>query len=189
MNIVGNKVVLRAVEKGDLRRLHRWANDPKMQSIIGNIHFPSSMMFHEKWLESLQNDSLNQRFAIDPIEGAGGILGLSSLMNIDWRNNRAWHGVMLGDVSSRGKGYGYDAVMATMRYVFDEMHLERLDTQMIEYNTKSIDFYCNKLGWKREGIRRRWFFTKGQYWDSILAGMTRQDYAELLERTKYWESE
>jgi len=72
------------------------------------------MGFHKKWFESLQGDDLNQRFAIDTPDL--GCIGLSSLMNIDWRNNRAWHGVMLGDVDTRGKGYGFDAVMATMRY-------------------------------------------------------------------------
>ncbi len=74
-----------------------------------------------------------------------------------------------------------------MRYAFDEMHLERLDSQMIEYNTGSIKFYCDKLGWKHEGIQRRWYYTRGKYWDKVVVGITRQDYFELLERTKYWE--
>jgi RimJ/RimL family protein N-acetyltransferase len=114
-------------------------------------------------------------------------IGLSSLVDINWRNNRAWHGIMLGPVDTRGKGYGFDAVMATMRYAFDEMHLERLDGQMIEYNTRSINFYCAKLGWKEEGRRRNWYYTKGRYWDQVIVGVTRQDYFELLERTHYWE--
>jgi RimJ/RimL family protein N-acetyltransferase len=108
-------------------------------------------------------------------------------MDINWRNNRAWHGVMLGDVDTRGKGYGKDAVMATMRYAFDEMHLERLDGQMIEYNTGSVKFYCDKLGWKKEGVARNWYYTKGRYWDKIIVGVTRQDYAEFIERTRYWD--
>lgn len=186
MNILGKKVILRAIEEEDLPILHEWANDPETQSTIGHIHFPSSMAFHKKWFESIQGDNLNQRFVIEAGEGP---IGLSSLMKIDWRNNRAWHGVMLGCKDTRGKGYGYDAVMATMRYAFDELHLERLDTQMIEYNTVSIKFYCDKLGWKQEGVRRRWYYTKGRYWDRIMAGITRQDYAELLERTNYWETE
>ncbi len=184
MNIKGKKVILRAIEEEDLDLLHKWANDPDLQSIMGTIHFPSSKAFHKKWFESIQGDNLNLRFAID---AGDGIIGMSSLMDINWRNNRAWHGVMIGETNTRGSGFGYDAVMATMRYAFDELHLERLDTQMIEYNTTSINFYCDKLGWKKEGVRRRWYFTKGKYWDRIMAGMTRQDYAELIEETKYWD--
>ena len=187
MNIVGKKVTLRAVERTDLDLLHRWGNDPIIQSQMGGIHFPTSKMFHEKWLEDLQGDHNNQRFAIEPIEEDISIIGLSSLMNIDWRNNRAWHGVMLGDSATHGRGYGHDAVMTTMRYAFEELHLERLDGQMIEYNHRSIKFYCDKLGWKQEGVARNWYYTKGRYWDKIMVGVTRQDYAELLQATNYWD--
>lgn len=186
MNILGKKVTLRAIEREDLDSLHRWGNDPKIQSTMGGIHFPSSKMFHEKWLESIQGDQENQRFAIESLSESTGILGISSLINIDWRNNRAWHGIMLGDVQTHGRGYGRDAVMATMRYAFDELHLKRLDGQMIEYNEGSVRFYCDKLGWKREGLARDWYYTKGRYWDKIIVGVTREDYAALIEATDYW---
>lgn len=184
MNILGNKVILRAIEEDDIPILHRWANDPALQDIIGNIYFPSSLEFHKNWFTNLQKDNLNQRFAIDTKDQ--GIIGISSIMNIDWRNNHAWHGVMLGDKDIRGKGYGQDAVMATMRYAFDEMHLERLDGSIIEYNKISYSFYCEKLGWKKEGIRRNYYFRKGKYWDQIIVGITKADYQELLEKTNYW---
>jgi RimJ/RimL family protein N-acetyltransferase len=184
MNIQGKKIILRAVEETDLLTLHNWANDPQTQDIIGNIHFPSSFEYQKTWFKNLQSDSLNQRFAIESKDQ--GIIGLSSLMHIDWKNNHAWHGIFLGDKDIRGKGYGMDAVMATMRYAFDELHLERLDGSMIEYNNGSIAFYCDKLGWKKEGVRRNYYYRKGRYWDQIVVGITRLDYFELLEKNKYW---
>lgn len=185
MNIKGKKILLRAIEESDLVLLHKWANDPPTQDIIGDIHFPSSMQFQKTWFEKLQTDQLNQRFAIEAPEV--GLIGLSSLMHIDWRNNHAWHGIVLGDVDIRGKGYGIDAVMATMRYAFEELHLERLDGSMIEYNEVSINFYCEKLGWKVEGKRRNYYFRKGRYWDQIVVGITKNDYQDLLKKNKYWE--
>jgi RimJ/RimL family protein N-acetyltransferase len=65
MNIKGKKVILRAIEERDLQLLHRWANDPEIQSIMGNVYFPSSEAFHKRWFERLQDDPLNQRFAIE----------------------------------------------------------------------------------------------------------------------------
>lgn len=185
MNIKGKKIILRAIEESDLILLHRWANDPEVQDTMGTVHFPSSMVFHKKWFDKIQEDSLNQRLAIEAPDI--GLIGISSLINIDWKNNRAWHGIMLGDKDTRGKGYGFDAVMTTMRYAFDEMHLERLDGQMIEYNTRSINFYCNKLGWKKEGVARNWYYSKRRYWNKIMVGITRQDYFDLLEKNKYWD--
>jgi RimJ/RimL family protein N-acetyltransferase len=185
MNIEGKKIILRAIEENDLPLLHKWANDPKTQDIIGNIHFPSSFEYQKKWFSGLQNDSLNQRFAIEAEDT--GLIGISSIMNIDWKNNHAWHGIVLGDVDIRGKGYGIDTVMATMRYAFDELHLERLDGSIIEYNKTSFSFYCDKLGWKVEGTRRNYYYRKGRYWDQIVVGITRKDYEELLQKTNYWD--
>lgn len=185
MNILGKKVTLRAIEEEDLIQLHKWANDPKTQDIIGNIHFPSSFEFQKTWFKNLQSDYLNQRFAVDTVEQ--GIIGISSIMHIDWRNNHAWHGIMLGDKDIRGKGFGIDAVMTTMQYAFDEMHLERLDGSIIEYNQVSYKFYCEKLGWKEEGIRRNYYFRRGRYWDQIIVGITKDDYKELLEKNNYWD--
>ncbi len=185
MNIQGRIVTLRAIEERDLELLHKWANDPFVQDGIGEIHFPSSMDFHESWYRALKSDRLNQRLAVDVPDI--GIVGMSSLVNIDWRNRHAWHGLILGEADNRGKGYGTDAVMATMRYAFEELNLERLDGAMIEYNELSVSTYCGKrLGWKEEGRRRNYFFRKGRYWDQVLVGVTRQDYLNLVNETGYW---
>jgi len=184
MNIIGKSIFLRAIEESDLVTLHKWANDPNTQDIMGGVHFPSSMDFHKLWFEKLKDDVLNQRFAIEAPDV--GIIGISSIINLDWRNNHAWHGVMLGDANIRGKGFGIDAVMATMRYSFDELHLERLDGSIIEYNSLSYSFYCNKLGWKVEGRRRNYYYRKGRYWDQLVVGITKDDYKCLVDETNYW---
>lgn len=187
MNILGKHLTLRAIEEADLACLHQWANDPVTQDSIGELHFPSSMHFHRAWFEGLRQDRLNQRFIVEA-PGAGPI-GLSSIVNIDWRNRHAWHGLVIGDGSHRGKGYGVDAVMATMRFAFEELNLERLDGGMIEYNSQSIGLYCSsKLGWKQEGRKRNFFFRKGRFWDQIVVGVTRDDYLEVAARTRYWET-
>jgi len=185
MIIKGKTITLRAIEEGDLESLHKWANDPITQDGIGELHFPSSMDFHKSWFHNLKTDHLNQRFVVD-VPGVG-VVGISSIMKIDWRNSHAWHGLVLGEDNFRGKGYGIDAIMATMRYAFEELNLERLDGSMIEYNKLSISTYCGKrLGWKKEGVRRNYFFRKGRYWDQVLVGITKKDYLDLIKKTDYW---
>jgi len=185
MNIQGRALTLRAIEEHDLPLLHRWANDPATQDGIGELHFPSSMDFHQHWFAGLKADRLNQRFLVQTPEGQG--IGLSSIVNIDWRNRHAWHGLLIGDASHRGKGYGVDAVMATVRYAFDELGLERLDGAMIEYNQASLAMYCGpRLGWQQEGRRRNYYYRKGRFWDQVVVGVTRQDYARVVAETAYW---
>lgn len=185
MHVKGKQLTLRAIERSDLPTLQAWANDPITQDGIGEIHFPSSLDFHEAWFVGLKSDRFNQRFVVETPEGA--IIGLSSIINIDWRNRHAWHGLVIGDSRHRGKGYGLDAIMATMRYAFEELNLMRLDGSMIEYNTQSIALYCGpKLCWREEGRKKKYFYRKGRFWDQVIVGVTREDYEALVVRTDYW---
>ena len=139
MNFEGKKIILRAIEEEDLTLLHKWSNDPQTQNIMGAIHLPSSIDFHKKWFNNLIEDKLNIRFAIDAPNI--GLIGLSSIMKIDWKNSHAWHGVMLGNVDIRGKGFGYDAVMTTMKYAFDELNFNRLDGPNIYHFYNNTFFF------------------------------------------------
>jgi RimJ/RimL family protein N-acetyltransferase len=184
MNIRGKIVTLRAVEESDLSQLHQWSNDPEIWSLLGGWHFPSSLADTRRWFEGLVGDHLNQRFAIDA-KGFG-LVGTANLVDIDWKNSHAFHGMMLGSSEFKGKGLGIDTVMALMRYAFEELHLERLDGSIIEYNERSLAMYCQKCNWKVEGRQRNWYFRQGRYWDRILVGVTRSDYEALLATSNYW---
>jgi RimJ/RimL family protein N-acetyltransferase len=184
MNIKGNKVTLRAIEPEDLTLLHQWANDPEIQSGLGGWHFPTSIVDQQKWFSELSASSLNQRFSIESEDL--GLIGTANLINIDWKNKNAFHGMLLGKKDIRGKGYGLDTVMAIMRFAFEEMGLERLDGSMIAYNDASVKLYIGKCGWKEEGRQRNWYFRKGRFWDKIMVGITKDDYSNLIENNKYW---
>lgn len=185
MNIQGKKVLLRAIEETDLQLIHQWANDPEIWNLLGGWHFPGSSDYTKSWFEGLKSDKQNQRLAIETPDL--GLIGTANIIDIDWKNRNAFHGMMLGDKNIRGKGYGIDAVMTIMRYAFDELGLERLDGSIIEYNTISYSFYCDKLGWKEEGKRRNYYFRKGRFWDQIIVGITKEDYNQLIKENKYWD--
>lgn len=185
MNILGKSVVLRAIEESDLPSLHKWGCDPALWRLLGGWHLPPSTKSTKSWYERLDTDPLNLRLAICTSEDAS-IVGLTNILDIDWKNKHAFHGMMLGDTATRGKGIGRDTVMAIMRYAFDELGLVRLDGSMIEYNESSLQLYCGKCGWKEEGRQRNWYFREGRFWDRIMVGVTTEDYKELLSFTQYW---
>jgi RimJ/RimL family protein N-acetyltransferase len=182
MLIKGEKVTLKAIEQEDLVELHKWANDPEIQKMLGGWHFPSSMKDTMKWFESLSISSLNQRFSIYTEEL--GLIGTANLVDIDWKNKNAFHGMLLGDKEIRGKGYAVDTVFAIMRYAFEELGLKRLDGSIIEYNEASKKMYLDKCGWKIEGIQRKWYFRDNRFWDKIIVGITKDDYFELKNLNK-----
>lgn len=185
MSVPGKVVSLRAVEEADLPLLHQWANDESLWRLLGGWRFPSSFESARAWFSSLQSDQTNHRWAIEAIE-TGELIGTANLTGLDWKNRHAHHGMMLGPLDMRGKGYGRDTVMAVMRYAFDELGLERLDGDIIEFNEASHRLYVGKCGWQEEGRQRRWHYREGRFWDRIIVGVTREDYAALIAATDYW---
>jgi RimJ/RimL family protein N-acetyltransferase len=185
MNIKGKIVTLRAPEITDLRQLHQWSNDPEIWDMLGGWHFPFSSRSTEEWIKSREDNNLRDHvFCIDtPVHG---FIGTANLVNIDWKNKNAFHGMMLGNIDVRGKGYALDAVMAIMRYAFDELGLERLDTDIIEYNGRSLKYYTEKCGWEIEGKRKSWYFRKGRFFDKIIVGITKSSYLEFVNNSGYW---
>lgn len=184
MNISGKKIALRAIEEGDLPQLQKWANKPEICYMLAGWHFPTSMRDQSNWFEGFDVNSLNQRFAIETADL--GLIGTANLININWKDRNAFHGMLLGDKDIQGKGYGVDTIMAIMKYSFEELGLVRLDGSMIEYNKPSLGVYINKCGWKKEGVQRSWYFRKNQFWDKIIVGVTREDYNCLINENQYW---
>ncbi len=186
MNIKGKIVTLRAPELSDASQLHEWSNDPEIWNMLGGWHFPFSARSTEEWIRGRRDGNLTDHvFCIDtPDEG---VIGTANLVNIDWKNKNAFHGMMIGKKNLRGKGYALDALLAIMKYAFMDLGLQRLDGDMIAYNIRSIDFYIKKGGWKNEGVRKNWFYRDGMYHDKVIVGVERQNYMELIDKIKYWD--
>jgi RimJ/RimL family protein N-acetyltransferase len=185
MNIRGKVVTLRAIELEDLPLLQQWANDPEIWEGLGGWHFPYSSMSTVTWIQNINNNDLkNQNFAIETPEH--GLIGTINLVNINWKDRNAFTGISLGNKDTRGKGYALDAVMAIMRYAFDELGLARLDGDMIETNKVSINFFQKRCGWEIEGIKKNWFFRKGCFHNKVVVGITVERYKEFLEENNYW---
>lgn len=185
MNIQGRKVLLRAIEREDLSQLQRWANDPEVQRLLGGWHFPTSQRDQQAWFESLNCQSLNQRFAVEAPDGT--LVGTANLVAIDWKNRNAFHGVLIGERACRGKGYGVDTIMAMMRYAFDELGMQRLDTDIIEYNTPSLKAHVERCGWQVEGRKEQAYFRGGRYWDKFVLGITSARYSSVCAENGYWD--
>ena len=184
MNIYGNKVVLRAMEKTDSDLIRAMFNDPELEHLVVGWAFPVSEYAQEQWYIKNYSDQKNFRFVIETAED--GAVGIATLTDIDWKNRNATHGIKLKTGKCRSKGIGTDAVMAIMRYAFDELGLHRLNGSWFEDNVASINMYT-KLGWKAEGVRRDYVYKQGAYRNLVIVGVLAEDYYKLIEKTGYWE--
>lgn len=183
MNIYGKRVLLRAIEKEDCELIRSMFNDPEIEKNVIGWSLPLSQYAQEKWLEQHYNDA-DYRFVIEIEEKVP--LGIATLTDIDWKNRKAFHGIKIANINVRRRGIGTDAVMAIMRYAFDELQLNRLDGRWFEDNIASKNMYM-KCGWKEEGIRRNYIYKGGRYKNVVETGILATEYYELVKNNHYWE--
>lgn len=173
MNIIGDEIVLRAIETHDLDIMQVWANDPSIQYMLGGWHFPTNRNDQEKWYQNLSCNSMHQRFLV--IDKDSNKIGMANLVNINFKDGNAELGLLL-DPKYQGKGFGKYIVNALTKYAFEELRLNRLETSIIATNKPSLSLFLNKCNWKQEGILRKWYFRKGEYIDKMMLSILVNEY-------------
>ena len=183
MNIIGKKIYLRAMEPDDMELFRKMTNDPEMEKRIVGWSFPVARAQQLKWYESSINSKSEIRLSV-VLRKDDSLLGMLNLVDIDWKNGTAQHGIRLADNVPRREGIGTDAVMTLMKYAFEELRLHRLEGGWLVNNIASQRLY-EKCGWKSEGIKREAIYAEGSYLDFIIAGILEKDYYEIKKKNGY----
>ena len=88
-------------------------------------------------------------------------------------------GIDLFDERDRGKGHGTAAAKTLVARLFDAEGARRVEAGTAMDNV-AMRAVFERLGFKQEGILRRWYPSQdGKGVDSVVYGMTRDDYEEV----------
>lgn len=178
MEIFQGKIKLRALEPEDMELLRATVNDPEMERMVVGWSFPISKQQQLDWYNRSMGNPNHQRFAV---EYNGQFVGISTLTDIDWKNRSAFHGIKLTQDTPKGQGIGFDAVVAIMKYAFEELQLNRLYGGILEYNIPSKKLY-EKCGWKVEGRYRQCVFKNNTYYDEFPVAILREEYFDWKQK-------
>lgn len=176
MMIYGEQIKLRAMELEDMVYYAEMLNDPEISEMVVGWSFPVSERAQLQWFDRAILDKNNIRLTIVNKKNDE-VLGMVTLSSIDWQNRVATHGIKLHRLCPKNKGIGTDAVKTLMRYAFEEVNLNRLESTIIDYNIASEKLYL-KCGWRIEGEKKEAIFRKGSYHNLKIIGITSQDYFE-----------
>ena len=176
----GQKVVLRAMTKGDLPTFVRWFNDPEVTRFLGGNMWPMSPESEERWFErQLEQNALHLCIETLPSSAQPGVLiGNCSLMHPSERNHNAELGIVIGEKEYWSKGYGTDAIKTLLRYCFDELNYHKVYLRAYHFNPRGLRCY-EKCGFKAEGRLRQHVFCHGQWHDEIMMGVLRDEFRAL----------
>lgn len=171
MNIIGDKVILRAIEITDKEILLDIINDSETEYSLGGWTFPVSSLHQDEWIKAQKPNEQILRCMIDDKQN-NKTLGTVILSNIDYKNGNAEiHIKLIRDV--RGKGFGTDTINTLVKYTFNELRLHCIYAHINAFNLSSRKLF-EKCGFKKEGILRSRIFKKGNYHDVFILSILKE---------------
>jgi RimJ/RimL family protein N-acetyltransferase len=93
-------------------------------------------------------------------------VGTAYLTDIDHRHRRAEFGVLIGEATRRGQGYGTEAARLVLDYAFAALGLRSVMLTCHEFNLAGRRAY-EKAGFKEFGRRRQSHWMGGRWWDEV----------------------
>ena len=172
--LAGERVTLRPVRAGDLPAMRRWFDDPETMAFWAS---PRPFVTEREF-----EPDLSGRFArFDPagyfaiLAPTGEPIGRIDYELLDDRNRSAEIGILIGEASGRGLGYGPDAIVALLKHLFWDRNLHRVDLTVLSWNERAMRAY-RRIGFVDEGIHRDHRFVDGGYVDEVHMSVLRPEF-------------
>lgn len=177
--IVGERITLAPMTIEMMPHYVEWFADTEVTRYMGISNCPTLDM-EKEWFERTAKSDTDILWAI-LVEGRH--IGSTGIHQINWKNQRAITGNVIGDKSEWGKGYGSEAVRLRTAYAFTEIPLEKLETEAFTDNVGSRRC-LEKAGYRQYGVARRHVWRGGQWHDMWLADILRVEWEEAQAQVR-----
>jgi len=151
-----------------------WFEDEEVHKYNSHWSNPKTLKSVSKFIDDLEFDSTQLVFSIYSVKNNKHI-GNISLQNIDSFNQSAEMAFLFGDRDYWGKGYAFLASKIIINHGFNHLNLKRLYLGCLEKNTAMCKLSI-KLGFLKEGLRRRAIFSGGDFNDVVEYGLLKDEY-------------
>lgn len=174
----GDNLYLRPIEPEDLPSICRWANDPDIRRLTGEV-LPTSMKSAAEFLERVHTEKDRVWFSVvlkeDRIIGEAGLLRMFHF----WRTTDLT--LIIGEKDCWGKGYGTEAILLLLDYAFGYLNFHRVAVGVVGFNERALHFY-ERVGFKKEGIQRDGYYFDHQYHDFVMMSILEDEVRESQSR-------
>ncbi len=130
-----------------------------------------------KHIDHISNNSSRYDFAIC-LKSTDEMIGELSILDIDEENKRAGFRISMLSIAVTGQGYGTEAIKIILRFVFEQLSLNRLQLEVFSHNLRGIKAY-EKVGFVKEGTLRQSLFYNDAYSDEIIMAILKSDYKNM----------
>lgn len=182
--IYGERVRLRANEREDVAKFHKWINDPEVTRGLA-LYLPMSMADEENWFDNLSKRDPNEKpLAIEIRKGkAWKLIGNCGVFGIELTHRSGELGIMIGNKSEWDKGYGSEAMTLLLRHTFETLNLNRAFLRVYADNVRAVRSY-EKAGFVLEGRLREAVYKHGKYDDVLIMSVLRSEWMKRKKKEK-----
>ena len=170
--IKGKLVGLRAVEESDLPLLRDWRNVPEFRRNfreVRELNLANQIAWYKKSCVGNPNDFM---FTIVNLKN-NQPMGACGLLYIDWVIRSADFSFYIGHDEGYidSDGFALESAKLLINYGFKSLNLHKIWMELYEFDTKKMEFFVTKFGFKIDGKLRDNCFEDGKYWDSHILSL------------------
>ncbi len=164
------------LQESDLKELTSWAADEKslIQWCGPVFDFPLTVSQLEPWFSESKAE-MPSRLIFKAIADNDIIAGICELGAIDRRNQTASICRVYVKPQFRVYRLAEKLISNVISHAFDKLGLQRLELNVYTFNTPAIICYM-RLGFVKEGLKRKVSQYKDEFWDGYVYGLLREDW-------------
>jgi RimJ/RimL family protein N-acetyltransferase len=183
MVLQGKNILLRALEREDLKQLHKWQNDGDIMRLARS--YPDNMVSMEalenEYEKTIKGEDHEKQVFIIQARSGGKAIGWASIRHWGKKALGADIGLAIGEKKHWRKGYGTEVTKLLQHEVFEQLGLHRAEWWTNSDNKGSLAL-AKKLGFKEEGRLRDAVFYDNRFHDLIVLGLLREEYERIKPR-------
>ncbi|MBP1950802.1 GNAT family N-acetyltransferase [Virgibacillus litoralis] len=168
------RVYLRPVESKDLDIFYVKSLWDKEGRRLTGTQTVFSRLGVQNWFENISTDSSRIDLIICLQENNQPI-GDIAMLDIDHQNRNSVVRISIFEQEFLGNGYGTEAMSNLLEFGFEILNLHRIGLDVYSFNKRGMKSY-EKLGFKQEGIIRDELFYNGEYHDSVIMGLLKDEF-------------
>lgn len=175
-------IFFRAFKTQDAEFINSLRRIEEMEDKIGGVKRFVSLEREIKWVNDLiMNDNQKIIYLAICEKGSDDIIGYTSISEIDYRNGSCfWSGIKLSQ-DKAGQGYGFQVALSVLKYVFEELRIERCIGTGLEEHEVALKL-MGKAGFQKEGLMRKYVFKNGEFKNTWLLSILKEEYIIIKEK-------
>lgn len=166
------RVKLRPHTEADLPNYVAWLNDPEVTEFTAIESGNATLEGEREWFARVSDPACRDRNWAIEIDGRH--IGNCAL-HLDETGGVGGFGIIIGDKTMWGKGYGAAALREVLRIGFEEIGLQRIFLHAFSKNLRGLRCY-EKCGLRREGFLRRHRLKRGEWMDIVCMAILREEW-------------